>query len=98
MSNFILDEFKRMQDELAKLPEPISYIVLDPTVALSDKPTPQRDGRGRLYLCVSPAILDSMESRKAEFHPLHGTPVPDLTGIPIYNREDIPEGWITDAR
>lgn len=91
----INDDLRRMMDELRDLPEPLAYIVLDPNWSPSLPHVEGHDAKGRCYIVVSPAVLDEMKHIKA-----HGINVlssmivpPSLSGVPVYRREDLPEGW-----
>lgn len=76
----------RWNEEIKALPEPVAYIVLEhwhPSRVLDG-----RDAKGRTYVRVSAAILD--EVRHTNEPP---TGLAALTGIPVYKRENMPEGW-----
>jgi hypothetical protein len=73
----------RMIKELKHDPAMLDYIVLEhwhPSRSIDG-----RDAQGRRYLRVSAAVLDEVRYVK-------GAPAP-ITGIPVYKRADMPEGW-----
>lgn len=82
----------RWNEQIKALPEPLAYIVLDHSMTGIDR-VEERDGRGKKFLRVSPAVLDEIKHCKAEPTPVSGILPPALTGIPLYRREDMPEGW-----
>lgn len=83
----VLDDLKAMRDKLAALPEPVAYIVLDHSWSPSLPHVRGHDARGKLYVLGSPAVLDAVRHV-----PLGEQPRP-LLGIPVYRRENMPEGW-----
>jgi hypothetical protein len=87
----VIEEFRRIQKQLAALPEPLAYIVLDHSMRRADK-VEERDGHGRKYLRMPPSVMDALLHRRAE-PDLGAIASPSLTGIPVHRREDMPEGW-----
>jgi hypothetical protein len=83
----VLDDLKAMRDKLAALPEPVAYIVLDHSWSPSLPHVRGYDARGKLYVLGSPAVLDSVRHARPEEAPS------PLFGVPIYRRENMPEGW-----
>jgi hypothetical protein len=53
----------------------------------------ERDGHGKKFLRVSPRVLDEVKQVKSERRAILDLVTPGLTGIPLYRREDLPEGW-----
>lgn len=79
-------DLQRMQKQIDALPEPLAYIVLDHAWSPGLPRVEGRDAQGRRYAIVSPAIRDEVKNIKADG-------APPLWGVPIYRREDLPEGW-----
>lgn len=86
----MLDQIRAINAELRALPEPIAYIVLDHAAPVGRLPE-QRDAQGRKYVRCSPSLLDAVVHIKPE---ADGRSFAQrLSGIPVYRREDMPEGW-----
>ncbi len=83
----MFDDLKAMHDKIAALPEPIAYIVLDHGWSPSLPRVDGHDARGKRYVRISPALLDSIRHVPPDDRP------PPLYGIPIYRRESMAEGW-----
>lgn len=89
----LLNDLLTMNAKLKAMPEPLAYIVLDHAVT-NGKTIEERDGRGRKYVRVPPSILDAVKHIKEQPARLGTSILPaSLTGIPLYRREDMPEGW-----
>jgi hypothetical protein len=63
----------------------LAYIVLDHTVPLGVY-IEGRDKHNKLYVRVSPSLCDTVGYQAP------GKPGP-LGGVPVYRRQDMPEGW-----
>lgn len=89
-----LAELRRMRDEIAALPEPIAYIVLDHACAAGSHEE-CRDARGRRYVRASPSFLDGATHVKSFGVNLIGHDIapPGVFGIPLYRLEDVPSEW-----
>lgn len=88
-----MDDLTRAMDVLraAQLPDPVRYIVLDhampaggPGFHIDD-----HDAQGQRYIQCTPAILDELRHiPRGEVHPAYL-----FSGIDVYRRESMPEGW-----
>lgn len=86
------DDFRRAVESVA-MPEPIAYLVLDHDVAPGVH-FAGRDGRGRRFMRCSPSVMDAARHVKyCGFDIAALEAVAPLTGVQVFRREDLPEGW-----
>lgn len=91
-----LDDLRRMQEQLASLPEPIAYIVLDHGWPPGLPHGEGRDANGKRYVLCSPSVLDAAKYQKYGEINIVSDPLgvaARLAAIPLYRREDMHEGW-----
>lgn len=90
-----LADLRRWSAEIAALPEPIAYIVLDHGMAAGTHEE-RRDARGKRYVVASPSFLDGVRHAKYAGVNIVGSEIapPGLFGIPLYRREDVPDEWL----
>lgn len=65
------------------------YLVLDPSMEPNAEIVEGKDASGYDYVMCSAAVLDSM----IVVHPNVVKQFSLLMGIPVYRRQDLPEGW-----
>lgn len=82
-----LEDLLELVKEIAAMPKPISYIVLDPLHV--GGPEDDEDGLGRRYLRCSPEAVKGMPRRRAS--PPDGTLA--LLAISVYDIKDMPADW-----
>jgi hypothetical protein len=87
----VLADLKRWSAQIAAMPEPISYIVLDHGLTGHEE---GRDGKGRRYIRVSPAILGEVRYVRVSEQPLNLQE--SIFGVPVFRRQDMAEGWPHD--
>ena len=90
-----LADLRRWSAEIAALPEPIAYIVLDHDIAAGHA-YDRRDARGKRYVAASPSFLDEAKHTKYAGVNLVGSAIAPLGlfGIPLYRCEDVPDEWM----
>lgn len=85
----MIEQLRRLNEQIRTLPEPVAYIVLDHSWSHRLPVVKGRDAQGRLYVLASPAVLDEMRHERGPRSVL----APPVFGVPIYRRENMCEGW-----